>query len=61
MSRKNLNEKAPFQTINSTAKITGLSTYFLRAGCKDGTIPHIKVGNTVYVNIPALMALGSEG
>ena len=45
----------PFQTIPQACKTTGLSMYFLRNGCRDGTIPHVKSGNTWYINIPALL------
>ena len=51
----------PFQKIAEACKTTGLSQYFLRQGCKDGTIPHIKSGGVYYINIPALMeALGEK-
>ena len=46
---------APFQKIPDACKTTGLSQYFLRKGCKDGSVPHIKSGPTYYVNIPALL------
>ena len=29
--------------------------YYLRQGCKNGTVPHIKSGGVYYVNVPALM------
>lgn len=45
----------PFQKIPEAVKTTGLSAYFLRNGCKDGTIPHIKSGNAYYINVPALL------
>ena len=45
----------PFQKIPEACKTTGLSQYFLRQGCKDGTIPHIKSGATYMINIPALL------
>jgi len=44
----------PFQKITEACKTTGLSQYFLRQGCKDGTIPHIKSGGVYYSNVPAL-------
>lgn len=47
---------ANYQKINDAAKITGLSAYYIRKGCKDNTIPHIRSGLTYYVNVPALMA-----
>lgn len=55
MRKKNQNKDAPFQTIPATCVITGLSQRYLRNGCKDGNVPHIKNGNTYYVNVPALL------
>ena len=46
---------APFQTIPQASRTTGLSRYFLRKGCQNGTVPHVKSGNTCYINIPALL------
>ena len=46
---------APFQKIPDACKTTGLSQYFLRKGCKDGSVPHIKSGLTYYINVPALL------
>lgn len=38
-----------------------LSQYYLRNGCKDGSVPHIKSGTVYLVNIPALLRkLGVE-
>ena len=55
------NDSAPFQRIPAACRITGLSQSYLRAGCKDGTVPHIRSGNTFLVNIPALLRqLGAE-
>lgn len=45
----------PFQKIKDACETTGLSQYYLRAGCKDGSIPHIKSGTTYFINIPALL------
>ncbi len=45
----------PFQKIPEACRTTGLSQYYLRKGCKDGTIPHIKSGPTYYIDVPALM------
>ena len=51
----------PFQKIAEACKTTGLSQYFLRQGCKNGTVPHIKSGGVYYINVPALMeALDAE-
>lgn len=50
----------PFLKIKDACTVTGLSQYFLRKGCKDGSIPCVRSGPTYYVNIPALLEqLGS--
>ena len=52
----------PFQKITEACKTMGLSQYFLRQGCKDGTIPHIKSGGVYYINVQALVEqLGRKG
>jgi hypothetical protein len=52
----------PFLTIERACEVTGLSQYFLRSGCKDGSVPCIKSGRVYMVNIPALLRkLGAEG
>lgn len=45
----------PFQKIADAATTTGLSQYFLRQGCKDGTVPHVRSGRVYLVNVPALL------
>lgn len=45
----------PFQKIAQASKTTGLSQYYLRRGCRDGSIPHTKSGQTFFVNVPALL------
>ena len=51
----------PFQKIPEACKTTGLSQYFLRKGCRAGTIPHVKSGDIYYINVPALLRqLGAE-
>lgn len=47
----------PFQKINDAVKTTGLSAYYLRNGCKDGTVPHIKSGKKYLINVPALLKM----
>ena len=52
----------PFMKIGAASKATGLSQYYLRNGCKDGTVPHIKSGTTYFINVPALLKkLGVDG
>ena len=51
----------PFQKIPEACRSTGLSMYYLRQGCKDGTVPHIKSGTTYMINVPALLRqLGAD-
>ena len=45
----------PFMKIKDAAKVTGLSMYYLRNGCKDGSVPHVKSGTVYLVNIPRLL------
>ena len=47
--------ETPFQKIPDACRTTGLSQYYLRKGCKDGSIPHIKSGPTYYINVPELL------
>ena len=44
-----------FARIREAAAATGLSQHFLRRGCQNGSLPHIRSGATYYVNIPALL------
>lgn len=46
---------APFMKSKDACAVTGLSQYFLRQGCRDGSVPHVKSGPTYYVNVPALL------
>ena len=56
-----MQQTQPFQKIVDAVKTTGLSAYFLRQGCRDGSVPHIKSGSVYFVNIPALLRkLGAE-
>lgn len=45
----------PFLKINDACKVTGLSTYFLRNGCRDGSIPCVRSGTTYFINMPLLL------
>lgn len=45
----------PFQKIPEACKTTGLSMYFLRKGCRDDSVPHVKSGAVYLVNVPALL------
>lgn len=54
-SKSNFNPAAPFQTIPNASRITGLSQFYLRQGCKSGSVPHLKIGNSYQINIPLLL------
>lgn len=53
--RKTERPSAPFQKIADACRSTGLSQHYLRKGCKDGSIPHIRSGTTYYINVPRLL------
>lgn len=53
--RKEYDPTCPFQTITDAVRSTGLSSYHLRSGCKAGTIPHIRSGNTYLIDVAALL------
>ena len=44
-----MEQMQPFQKITDAVKTTGLSAYFLRKGCRDGSVPHIKSGSVYFV------------
>lgn len=48
---------APLQTIENTARLTGASRYFIRNGCRDGSIPCIKSGTKYMVNLPLFLEM----
>lgn len=45
----------PFQKIEDAVRTTGLSAWFLRRGCRDGSIPCVRSGRTIYVNVAQLL------
>lgn len=45
-----------FLSIKAAAQATGLSQIFLRAGCRDGSVPHIRAGVKYLINLPLLLA-----
>ena len=44
-----------FFFFKQAAKTTGLSEWFLRQALKNGTLPHIRTGTKVLVNVPRLL------
>ena len=55
MPRKKQNLNVPFQPVSGASQLTGLSMGSIRQGCKDGTIPHLKVGKDYRINMPLWM------
>ncbi len=61
MSRKRQTDSAaPFQTIDATARITGMSRDYIRRGVKEGRVPYVRggSGNSAYmvnVNVPLFL------
>lgn len=51
-----MNERPDYLKILDAAKATGLSAYFIRNGCRDGSIPCIRCGTVFFVNMPAFRA-----
>ena len=48
---------APLQSIDNTARLTGASRFFIRNGCRDGSIPCIKSGSKYMVNLPLFLEM----
>lgn len=57
MKKKAYNKDARFQTIANACRTTGLSQGFLRQGCRNGTIPHLRQGRVYYVDVQAFNQL----
>lgn len=55
-----VNTTTTFAKLKDACTVTGLSMFFLRQGCKDGSVPHIRSGSTYYVNLPALLEMLDE-
>lgn len=45
-----------FLPIKEAVKVTGLSEYYFRQNLKAGTIPHLRQGNKILINMPQLLA-----
>lgn len=45
----------PFMSIKEACMYTGLSQGYLRKGVNDGTIPAIRSGVKILINVPLLM------
>ena len=56
MSRRKSDLTAPYQSIRGAAQLTGLAAGYIRAGCKAGTIPHIRAGQDYRICMPLFLA-----
>lgn len=54
-------EHTPFMKIKDASRVTGLSMYYLRNGCKDGSVPHVMFGTVYFINVPALLEKLASG
>lgn len=50
-----MNQAVPFLSIKDACRVTGLSQHYLRYGCRDGSVPHVKCGSKYMINVPELM------
>lgn len=50
-----------FMTLKEACRVTGLSVFYLRSGCKSGSVPHVMSGNRYLVNVPLLINSLSKG
>ena len=57
--RSNLDGKR-FLSIRDAATVTGLSQFFLRSGCRDGSVPCIRSGRKYLVDVQSLNAMFDE-
>ena len=55
MAKRSFDAEAPYQSIRNAARITGLSAFFLRDGCKSGKIPHLKIGGEYRICMKLLL------
>ncbi len=49
------NPDAPYQSVKNAARLSGLSTYYIRKGIQEGRIPFIRIGSDYRVNFPAFL------
>ena len=60
MKKRLTDNDVPYQTIDATARLTGLSRDYIRRGVKAGRIPFIRAsesGNSAYmINVPLFLS-----
>lgn len=55
MAMESMKQNKRFMSIVEACEYTGLSKKYLRAGCRDGSIPYILSGSKYLVNMPLLL------
>lgn len=55
MARRTIDLIAPYQSIRGASRISGLAQGYIRAGCRDGTIPCLRVGKEYRINMPLFL------
>lgn len=57
MNRRITDLSAPYQNINNTSKISGMSRDYVRKGCKAGKIPHVMSGGVYMIHVPKFLEM----
>lgn len=55
MPKRTVDLTAPYQSIRGASRISGLAQGYIRAGCKNGTIPCLRVGQEYRINMPLFL------
>ena len=55
MPKRILDLTTPYQSIRGASRISGLAQGYIRAGCKNGTIPCLRVGREYKDNMPLFL------
>ncbi len=55
--RTPIKKDAMFQPVRYASEITGLSAKSIRAGCRAGIIPHIRVGHDYRINMTSWLEM----
>ncbi len=55
MAKRVFDREAPYQSIANAARLTGLSSGYLRAGCRDGKIACLRVGKEYRICMSLLL------
>lgn len=55
MPKRTIDLSATYQSIRGASRISGLAQGYIRAGCKSGTIPCLRVGQEYRINMPLFL------